>query len=183
MHNPIKSPLKSPTVTEKKEVEIVQAPIVEEISETSVQNPERIEPLNADFPAINEISPQNWYRVIDKASLDGVTEQMALNSQFISFDGEDFKLSLNHHVRSMVNPEHTNKLTAAINSLFNSSYTVTITEQEPEVETPRQRRDRIKQERHQAACENLNDDPQVQSLLKIFDAKLDQDSVETLLPE
>ena len=107
---------------------------------------------------------------------------MALNSQFMNFNGAHFELSLNHHVRSMVNPEHINKLTAAINTLYNGSFTIAITENEPEYETPRQRRERIQEERHQAACDNLNNDPQVQGLLKTFGANLDHDSVQTLLP-
>ena len=77
--------------------------------------------------------------------------------------------------------EHINKLTAAVNGLYNSSYKVTLSELEPEFETPKQRKERIKQQRHKTACDNLYNDPQLQGLLNTFGAELDQESVETLL--
>ncbi|MCP4274056.1 MAG: hypothetical protein GY781_19210, partial [Gammaproteobacteria bacterium] len=136
-----------------------------------------------DLPAMSEISPLNWHIVINKANISGVTEQMALNSQFISLKGEEIKLSLDHHVRTLINPEHFNKLTAAINGLYNGSLTIKITDDEPDFETPRQRKQRICDERHQEACDNLNSDTQVQALLKTFEATLDTETVETLLPK
>ncbi len=182
------SPLRSPLVRDQLKVEA--APIMgSESIEPGISDSLQVsggsiesDPISQDTPALANICQENWYCVINKADLSGVTEQMALNSQFMNFNGEHFELSLNHHVRSMVNPEHINKLTAAINTLYNGSFTVAITDDEPEYETPRQRRERIQAERHQAACEHLNSDPQVQGLLKTFGANLDQDSVETLLP-
>jgi len=135
------------------------------------------------LPQIDNISQENWYCVIERLSVTGVTEQIVLNSQFISFTDDVFQLSLVNNIRSMVSNEHLNKLTAAINEMYNSCYTISISEQEPEYETPRQRRERIKQERHQVACENLTNDPQVQAILNTFSATLDQESVITLLPE
>ncbi len=136
-----------------------------------------------DLPAISEISQLNWHIVINNANISGVTEQMALNSQFISLDGKEIQLSLDHHVRTLINPEHLNKLTAAINGLYNGSLRIKITDAEPDFETPRERKQRIYDERHQEACDNLNADTQVQGLLKTFEATLDTETVETLLPE
>ena len=130
---------------------------------------------------IPDISPGNWHQVIENCSVTGVTQQIALNTQFISFSGDKLTLSMANTIRGMVNNEHLNKLTAAINGLYNSAYSLSISELEPDYETPRQRKDRIKQERHQAACEHLNNDSQVQELLKTFDAKLDLETVVTLL--
>ena len=207
--SPIRSPLvrdhqkieqpQSEVITETVEPsnEDWQAPVEQEVSEpnepdisdtsqvslaSTESDPVSFSADDVEFPALANICQENWYCVINKADISGVTEQMALNSQFMNFNGEHFELSLNHHVRSMVNPEHINKLTAAINTLYNGSFTVAITDNEPEYETPRQRRERIQAERHQAACDNLNSDPQVQGLLKTFGANLDLDSVETLLP-
>ncbi len=147
-------------------------------------NPEIIDtPVSTELIAAKDISSENWYQMINMAKITGVTEQMALNSQFIGYDGEQILLSLDHHVRSLVNPEHINKLTAAINALYNSAFTITITQAEPEYETPKQRRKRIRNERHQQACDNLHADPQVQALLTTFDASLEPETVESLLPE
>jgi len=138
---------------------------------------------NEKLPAVNEISQLNWHIVINKAKISGVTEQMALNSQFISLDGEEIKLSLDNHVRTLINPEHFNKLTAAINALYNDSLSIKITDAEPDFETPKNRKMRIREERHQEACDNLTGDSQVQALLKTFEATLDTETVETLLPD
>ncbi|MCP4411084.1 MAG: DNA polymerase III subunit gamma/tau [Gammaproteobacteria bacterium] len=150
--------------------------------EQSIPAPEA-NTYSEDLPAISEISQLNWHIVINNANISGVTEQMALNSQFISLDGEEIKLSLDHHVRTLINPEHLNKLTAAINGLYKGSLTIKITDAEPDFETPRQRKLRISDERYQEACDNLNSDTQVQALLKTFEATLDTETVETLLPE
>jgi len=165
----------------EQESELLPTKVSQSNNDASAVKP--LVPVEDGLPLVTDICQQNWYNVIETAALFGITEQLALNSQFIGFDGEHFELSLNHHVRSMVNPEHLNKLTAAINTLYNSAYTITILEQEPEYETPRERRERIQQERHQVACDNLTNDPQVQGLLKTFEASLNEDSVETLLPE
>jgi DNA polymerase-3 subunit gamma/tau len=134
-----------------------------------------------ELPEVLTICQENWHCVIAKSTLTGVTEQIALNSQFISFDGEVFKLSLANNIRTMVTNEHINKLTASVNGIYNSSYRVILSELEPEFETPKQRKERIKQQRHKAACDNLYNDPQLQGLLNTFGAQLDQESVETLL--
>jgi len=160
--------------------EQVQVPVP--VSEILIPEPGS-DSCDEKLPDLNEISHLNWYIIIHHANISGVTEQMALNSQFISLDGEEIKLSLDHHVRTLINPEHFNKLTAAINGLYNGSLTVNITDAEPDYETPRQRKVRIREERHQEACENLTTDPQVQNLLKSFEATLDTETVETLLPE
>ena len=134
-----------------------------------------------ELPIVESICKENWHCVIAKSTLSGVTEQIALNSQFISFDGELFELSLANNIRTMVSNEHINKLTAAVNGLYNGSYRVHLSDLEPDYETPKQRKERIKQQRHQAACDNLYNDPQLQGLLNTFEAQLDQETVETLI--
>jgi len=171
--------------TQPQEIVVVEPEVEAEMEQSIVETPASVEDgaSNDELPGIKNISSQNWYLVINKTNITGVTEQMAINSQFIGFDGEQIQLSLDHHVRSLVNPEHINKLTAAINALYNSAFTITITEAEPDYETPKKRRERIRNERHQEACDNLNADPQVQALLTTFDARLEPETVETLLPE
>ncbi|RLA01278.1 MAG: DNA polymerase III subunit gamma/tau [Gammaproteobacteria bacterium] len=186
----VSGPLRSPLARNQSQTAAAPVQPIEQIAPVETVEPARpvekeVEPVeereNVPAALAPDISPGNWHQVIENCSVTGVTQQIALNTQFISFSGDKLTLSMANTIRGMVNNEHLNKLTAAINGLYNSAYSLSISELEPDYETPRQRKDRIKQERHQAACEHLNNDSQVQELLKTFDAKLDLETVVTLL--
>ena len=49
---------------------------------------------------LTNINQQNWHCLIEQINLTGVTEQLALNSQFIAFDGDGFQLSLASSMRT-----------------------------------------------------------------------------------
>ncbi len=133
------------------------------------------------LPTLESINVNNWHAVIGTMSITGVTQQIALNSQIISVTNECFEISLTNNIRTMLTNEHVNKITAAFNHIYQSTATLLVSDTEPSFETPRLRRERKQQERHDMACNNLNSDPQVQNMVKIFDAKLDYESVESLI--
>jgi len=127
-----------------------------------------------------DISSNNWHQILELLDLTGVTEQIALNSQVMSISEDKLLLSLATNMRTMVNPEHINKISAAINHLYNLSLSVVIDASDPASETPRQRKERLAAEQHAKACDDLNSDHNVLNMVKVFDAKLDTESVESL---
>ena len=137
------------------------------------------------LPLPVNLNHQNWHLLIENLKLLGVTEQIALNSQYVSYENNKLSFSLANTMRSMLSNEHLNKMTAAINALYNddnnkADISLAVNNFEPEHETPRQRRDRIREARHQLACDNLYNDQQVQGILKAFSATIDHETVETV---
>lgn len=157
------------------------------ISTASTETVNASQPISDELPdadttkiALESVNKENWYQVVAALDIVGIGRQIFLASQVASMSNETLTLDLLPEMWNTVSPEQINRMSLALHDYFSEEFRLHINETAPDAETPGQRLARIKVERHQAACESLLADSNVQSLQKNFDANLDLDSVEPI---
>ena len=79
---------------------------------------------------------------------------------------------------AVFNPSHTQRMQEQLRQRFDAPIEIDIEIGEPSLETPAQRRERLRAERLDAARAAIADDPNVRLLQQAFDARLDPNSIE-----
>jgi DNA polymerase-3 subunit gamma/tau len=134
----------------------------------------------AKIQDITDLDTSNWHQVVDELNVAGITEQILLATQVQSVSAQQLVLHLESRLWNMLSAEQLNQISVLLHGLFNSDFTVKIETQQPRAETPGQRRQRLIEERLQAAVDHLEHDPVVISFKNKFGSHLDKRSVEPI---
>jgi DNA polymerase-3 subunit gamma/tau len=124
----------------------------------------------------------DWHAVQEQVGLGGFNLQLAQHSELLGVADNCFRLRLASDQRHLlqINKNGAEKLQEALSNHYGRPVRVSIEVGEIATETPAQRNQAEKAERHAAALAALEQDPFVRELIERFDATLETASVKPL---
>ena len=124
----------------------------------------------------------DWHGLLGELGLSGFSRELAQHCELVGTEGDVFKLRLSHAHRHLLQINRTGpeKLQEALSAHFGRPLRVVVEVGEIATETPAQRNQAEKAERHAAALASLEQDPFVRELIERFDATLEEASVKPL---
>ncbi|MGQ7263312.1 DNA polymerase III subunit gamma/tau [Vreelandella sp. V005] len=164
------------------------SPIAPELDTSPIQVTPAPAPVQEQVtPAQDEAAPattagaidnDRWLACFDALGLGGLTRNLAGNCLVESDDGSLLTLRLDPSQEAMQAEVHQTRIERALKEQsMPRRIAFYVAELPTNIETPRQREDRLNQERHAQAVDLLNHDPHVQKLQQAFGAKLIESSV------
>lgn len=121
-----------------------------------------------------------WQHILPQLKISGPTKALATHCSLEKFtDDGQIQLLLNIKHAPLLHAKHEERLNFALSNFFNKPITTKITIVADNLETPSAINAKKNQEKQQKAIETMNNDPNVQSMIKNFGATLIPDSVTT----
>ncbi|MBB3229427.1 DNA polymerase III subunit gamma/tau [Halomonas stenophila] len=177
------SAVETPAVeTPAVETPAVEAPVAEPSTpesppERPAATPSR-EPVLAPEQEAGELTHDAWLHGFDALGLSGLTRNLAAHCVVEADDGSELTLRLDPSQAAMQAEVHVERIREALAAAgVERRLTIADGPLPEDVETPRQRADRLAAERHARAVEALQADPQIQKLQQTFGARLIEASV------
>ena len=143
---------------------------------------EEKEEINRDIEVKNnqklDISSTNWKGVFDQLKLDPGTKQLASHCSFIKSDESVIYLSMPSEKLNVFSGKHRKQLQDALSSHLNTQCNLFLEEGEYSEESPNQIKEEEKRKELKQAQRAIEADPNVQSLVEAFGAKVVESSIE-----
>ncbi|WP_374486284.1 DNA polymerase III subunit gamma/tau [Zoogloea sp.] len=163
-------------------------------SEPPPAQAERVEPARAAAPvSVRASEPSgmsgalpasgdDWHGLLNQLGLGALNLQLAQNCELLGVEGDSFRLRLSdsHQHLLQINRSGAERLQEALSAHLGRPVRVGIEIGAIATETPAQRNQAEKAERHAAAVASLEQDPFVRELIQRFDARLEEASVKPL---
>ena len=130
-----------------------------------------------DFQKL-DITSTNWMRVFDRLKLDPGTKQLASHCSFIKSDDTVIYLSMPSEKLNVFSGKHRKQLQDALSSHYNTQCNLFLEEGEYSEESPNQIKEEEKRKELKQAQREIEQDPNVQSLVEAFGAKVVESSIE-----
>ena len=165
---------------------VVEVPVLEPLPAEPVQvgSPQSEPPVLAEPPAAGEAigGSVDWHALQEQVGLGGFNLQLAQHSELLGVTDNCFRLRLASDQRHLlqINKNGAEKLQEALSNHYGRPVRVSIEVGEIATETPAQRNQAEKAERHAVALAALEQDPFVRELIERFDATLEAASVKPL---
>ncbi|MFG0398269.1 DNA polymerase III subunit gamma/tau [Pseudomonas sp. zjy_11] len=134
------------------------------------------EPLLAAKPATG--LALQWLELFPQLPVSGMTGNIAANCTLIAAEGDDWLLHLDPGQGALFNATQQRRLNEALNQHLGRTLNLRIELILPEQETPAQAAARKRAERQQDAVASIEQDPLIQQMIKLFGAKVRQDTIE-----
>lgn len=134
------------------------------------------EPLPAAKPATG--LALQWLEMFPQLPVSGMTGNIAANCTLIAVDGDDWLLHLDPGQGALFNATQQRRLNEALNQHLGRTLNLRIELIQPEQETPAQAAARKRRERQHDAVVSIEQDPLIQQMIKLFGAKVRQDTIE-----
>ncbi len=130
-------------------------------------------------PGVNNsaIAPDDWRDVIDEMALAGLVKEFAGHCILREHTKDRIHLVLSPAQEHLLNTAQKDRLHAALKTRFGDHIKMVLTVENPDSETPAQRKTREDQERQLAAEKSVESDPNVQLMKELFDASVDTTSI------
>jgi DNA polymerase-3 subunit gamma/tau len=175
--DPISSPEPSPAPESIPEPEPEPEPATEPEPVFESKTGEATSAVTAENQS-GKLDNAQWLQCFDSLGLGGLTRNLAGNCLVESDDGALLTLRLDPSQEAMQAEVHQTRIERALKEQgMPRRIAFYVAELSNNLETPRQREDRLNQERHANAVDLLNHDPHVQKLQQAFGAKLIESSV------
>jgi DNA polymerase-3 subunit gamma/tau len=140
--------------------------------------PERaVPPVVAATPAAQPATAESWSALVTSMNLTGLTRELAQNCALQTREGQAWKLLLDPACAHLLNREREAALREAASKTLGQPVTLQIAVGKPEAETPARERQRVQQEKLQAAAEAIENDPAVKALQAEFGARINAASI------
>ncbi len=170
-------------ITESSEVKPAKTKTAE-TSQTRSNEAVSTESIQAEAPqtVVTEVNAEpegtvNWQSIIDEMALVGLVKELAGHCALIEHSNEKVHLVLSPDKEHLLNQTQKDRLTNALEMRFGKGTQLKISIQEPEAETPTQKRSREEREKQQAAESSLKDDDNVRAMEEMFGATLNEKSI------
>ncbi|MDM3888901.1 DNA polymerase III subunit gamma/tau [Pseudomonas sp. BCRC 81390] len=134
------------------------------------------EPLPAAKPATG--LALQWLEMFPQLPVSGMTGNIAANCTLIAVEGDDWLLHLDPGQGALFNATQQRRLNEALNQHLGRTLNLRIELIQPEQETPAQAAARKRRERQHEAVVSIEQDPLIQQMIKLFGAKVRQDTIE-----
>ena len=125
-----------------------------------------------------DLSSKNWNQVFDQLDLDPGTKQLASHCYFVRYDETVIYLSMPEEKLNVFNGKHRKQLQDALSKFFEIKCNLFLEEGSFSKESPNEIKEIEKRKELEDAQREIREDPNVQSLIEAFGAKVIESSVE-----
>ncbi|MGI9310006.1 MAG: DNA polymerase III subunit gamma/tau [bacterium] len=145
---------------------------------------------NADAPAESRADPKptleqlcegvHWATCIEQSGLGGLPRELMMNAAPVSADGDALRLTLAAAHRPLLNPDRVQQAERQLSKYLARPLKLHVALNADGAqggETPSQQQHRANREKHKAAAQAFENDPNVQELVDLFDAEIVADSI------
>ncbi len=134
---------------------------------------------NTEKPMLTDASEDtaNWQSIIDEMSLVGLVKELAGHCALKEHNEGKVHLVLSPDKEHLLNQTQKERLANSLEMRFGKGTQLKISIEEPEAETPAQKKAREEKERQQVAESSLKGDANVKAMEEIFGATLDEKSI------
>ena len=132
---------------------------------------------SASGPAVEAWEQPDWSRLVERLHLQGAVRLLASNCALLDRRDDEVYLKLDSSAESYLTRAREQALAEALSAHFGETLKVSIDVGEAPRETPMQARSRRESESLAAARESLESDPNVKTIIDVFGATLNSDSV------
>ena len=126
---------------------------------------------------VSDIIPDNWQGIIDEMALAGLVKELAGHCVLKEHTKDRIHLVLSPSQEHLLNTGQKERLQAALKTRFGDTVKVVMSVEDPDSETPAQKKIREEQEKQLAAEQSVKNDPKVKLLQDMFDATVDKSSI------
>ena len=134
---------------------------------------------NEELKDINlDISTKNWKTIFDQLNLDPGTKQLASHCYFVRTDETVIYLSMPEEKLNVFSGKHRKQLQDALTEFFDVPCNLFLEAGEFSEESPNQIKEEEKKKELKNAQKEIEDDPNVKSLVEAFGAKVIESSIE-----
>jgi len=127
---------------------------------------------------ILEISSDNWKEIFDQLVIEPGTKQLASHCYFIKVDETVIYLSMPEEKLNLFSGKHRKQLQDALSSFFGSPCNLFLEVGDSSEESPNKIKEEEKKEELRNAQKEIEDDPNVKSLVEAFGARVIESSIE-----
>ena len=125
-----------------------------------------------------EVSSESWKGIFDQLELDPGTRQLASHCYFVKTDETIIYLSMPEEKLNVFSGKHRKQLQDALSSFFEIKCNLFLEEGEFSKESPNEIKEQEKRKELENAQKAIESDPNVQSLVEAFGAKVIESSIE-----
>ena len=162
----------------KKDIDPLKEVVKDEnIKQSSLEDQNNKEDKEAE-EIIFEISSANWKDIFEQLALDPGTKQLASHCHFIKVDETVIYLSMPEEKLNLFNGKHRKQLQDALSSFFCTPCNLFLEVGDYSEESPNKIKEEEKKIELRNAQTEIEDDPNVQSLIEAFGAKVIESSIE-----
>ena len=124
------------------------------------------------------ISTRNWKNIFDQLELEPATKQLASHCYFVDVDETIIYLSMPEEKLNLFSGKHRKQLQDALTNFFGVKCNLFLQEGEFSKDSPNEIREDEKRKDLKLAKKNIESDPNVQTLVEAFGAKVIESSIE-----
>ncbi len=142
------------------------------------------EESEADLPpaeeaiTLGQLNPSNWNQLFERLGFGGVVGNIASHCVLQSIEGDTVTLDLDENNATLFSDSYTARIQEHLSVTLKAPIKLKINVKPVHIETPSARKLRLIKERRQQALVDLQNDPNVQTLINDFAAVLVEESVE-----
>jgi DNA polymerase-3 subunit gamma/tau len=119
----------------------------------------------------------NWSEIVAALPLTGFVRELINNTTVESFSEGALTLALNESCAGLLNKDREAELKRVLEQKLGTTLRLSIRVGKPIGETPAQERNRVQDERQQAAVQAIQDDPTVRAMQERFGARINPNSI------
>jgi DNA polymerase-3 subunit gamma/tau len=122
-------------------------------------------------------APDDWEQMLEGMGLAGATRQLARHCSYLGREAGVVRLVIDPAHEILATNAQQERLREALAQFFGTAVRLQLDFARPQAETPADRERRAAAERQREAESAIEEDPVVREMQKIFDAKVDRDSI------
>lgn len=142
---------------------------------------------NSQLPSRNDTPIStgefDWQTIVTQLNLTGFALALANNCSLKEYKDNRVSLLLDPNQTAMHNPKNEARLAEALSNHLGKPTTIKISVGTTNMATPAQQTQQQRTEKLQTASKNLENDANLQALIKVFDAKIQPDSIQAIESE
>jgi DNA polymerase-3 subunit gamma/tau len=123
---------------------------------------------------------RDWKSLIDEMALSGLARELAGHCVLKEHTGDKLHLVLLPSQEHLLKTSQRDRLQSAITEHFGKGVKLVISVENSDEETPKQEKERLEEDRKKQAVTDFNEDPAVKEMVDIFDASIEQNSIQPL---
>ena len=141
-------------------------------------------PIQTQQTKKNNDTEHNWLETITKLNLSKMTRALAEYTEIIQQEDDSFILQLDPQQQALLNPAQQKRLNQALNEYYGKVIALTINVAKQSLNTcPAAQLKQQRQQQHEQAKANIEQDENVNALIKQFDARIIAESIEPTTTE
>jgi DNA polymerase-3 subunit gamma/tau len=134
----------------------------------------------AAAPGTAKVEGASWTELIEGLGLTGMARMLAQHCELVHRDAQRMELRLGAEHEQLLDKPFADKLKAALRERLGAGVRVTITVGPASGNSPAAAADRERQQRHEQAIKEIEDDPFVRDLVENFEARVVESTIKPL---